>query len=208
MDPRDRLTAALDVPSLPVKRRSAPYGGVWMRVLERCLVLALALAVAVPAAPACAQTATATGSVSVYFTPQDRPGDAVVRAFAGARHEILAAIYEFTESDIANALLAAHGRHVGVWLLMDQSASRDRGSQYFRAAASLGERVRLRAGLSGASGILHNKFAVIDGTRVLTGSFNWTYSAEDRNWENLLIVDSPALAQAYARQFHRIWDAP
>jgi phosphatidylserine/phosphatidylglycerophosphate/cardiolipin synthase-like enzyme len=172
------------------------------------VAFALALVVLAPTAPARGQSTTATGSMSVYFTPQDRPGDAVVRAFNGAHREILAAIYEFTESEIAGALLAAHGRHVEVWLLMDQSASRDRGSQYFRAAASLGDRLRLRAGLSGASGILHNKFAVIDGTRVLTGSFNWTYSAEDRNWENLLIVDSPALARAYAQQFHRMWNAP
>ena len=72
----------------------------------------------------------------------------------------------------------------------------------------LGTRARLRAGVDGASGIVHDKFAVVDGTRVLTGSFNWTYSAEDRNWENLVIIESPPLAKAYAREFRHIWDAP
>jgi phosphatidylserine/phosphatidylglycerophosphate/cardiolipin synthase-like enzyme len=167
-----------------------------------------ALLVTVPAAVTYGQSATAAGSLSVYFTPQDHPGDAVVAAFNGARRQILAAIYEFTMSDIADALIAANGRHLDVWLIMDESATRERGSQYFRLSQTLGTHARVRAGLNGTAGIVHNKFAVVDGTRVLTGSFNWTYSAENRNWENLVIIDSAALAQAYARQFHRMWQVP
>ena len=171
--------------------------------------LAAILAAGMPAAPAVGQSVTAAASVSVYFTPQDRPGDAVAAAFNGAHREILAAIYEFTLSDVARALIAARARHVDVWLIMDESAARERGSQYDLLAQALGPRLRLRAGLSGAgSGIVHSKFAVIDAARVLTGSFNWTYSAEDRNWENLVAIDSPGVAQAYARQFHRMWQAP
>lgn len=175
------------------------------------LILALLAVVLVftgPALRARGQSAAATGSVTVYFTPQDRPEDAVVRAFNGAQRQIVAAIYEFTLSDVARALIAAEARHVDVRVVMDESASRDRGSQYFRLSQVLGSRLRRRAGLDGVSGIVHNKFAVVDGARVLTGSFNWTYSAEDRNWENLVVIDSPAVAQAYARQFQRMWQGP
>ncbi|HET7265623.1 MAG TPA: phospholipase D-like domain-containing protein [bacterium] len=172
------------------------------------VVLAAVLALGAPVPSARSQSVTATGSVAVYFTPQDRPGDAVLRAFNGAQRQIVAAIYEFTLSDVAEALIAARARHVDVRVIMDESASKDRGSQYFRLSQALGSRLRRRAGLNGASGIVHNKFAVVDGARVLTGSFNWTYSAEDRNWENLVVIDSPAVAQAYARQFQRMWQAP
>jgi phosphatidylserine/phosphatidylglycerophosphate/cardiolipin synthase-like enzyme len=44
---------------------------------------------------------------------------------------------------------------------------------------------------------------VIDGTIVLTGSFNWTVSAERVNAENLLAVRSPELAEFYAANFAR-----
>lgn len=184
-----------------------------MRQTLRCpvslwLIAVTMLTIGVPVASTHAQSATAAGSVSVYFTPQDHPGDAVVRAFARAHRQILAAMYEFTLSDVANALIAAQARHLDVWLILDQSATTERGSQYFRLAQALGSHLRARAGLNGASGIVHNKFAVVDGTQVLTGSFNWTYSAEDRNWENLVIIDSPPLAQTYAQQFHRMWQAP
>ena len=171
-------------------------------------LLAAILALIAPAPPVRGQSAAATGSVTVYFTPQDRPGDAVVRAFNGARRQIVAAIYEFTLSDVAGALIAAQTRHVDVRVIMDENASKDRGSQYFRLSQALGSRLRRRAGLDGVSGIVHNKFAVVDGARVLTGSFNWTYSAEDRNWENLVVIDSPTVAQAYVRQFQRMWQAP
>src|SRR5271155_3698450 len=89
-----------------------------------CILFVLCVANSAP--PALGQSATATGPVAVYFSPQDRPGDAVVRAFGSAHREILAAIYEFTESQIADALIAAAHRHVDVWLLMDRSVSHDR----------------------------------------------------------------------------------
>ena len=37
-------------------------------------------------------------------------------------------------------------------------------------------------------GLMHNKFAIIDGKSLVTGSFNWTLTAEERNEENLLII--------------------
>jgi len=52
---------------------------------------------------------------------------------------------------------------------------------------------------------MHNKFAVIDGVTVITGSYNWTNSARKRNDENLLTVNSPALAETYEREFERLW---
>jgi phosphatidylserine/phosphatidylglycerophosphate/cardiolipin synthase-like enzyme len=44
---------------------------------------------------------------------------------------------------------------------------------------------------------------VIDGRRVLTGSYNWTQKAET-NWENLLIIDCPELAKSYEAEWEKI----
>ena len=49
----------------------------------------------------------------------------------------------------------------------------------------------------------HNKFAVIDGKQVITGSYNWTKKAE-QNWENLLLLNCPELARRYAMEWERI----
>jgi phosphatidylserine/phosphatidylglycerophosphate/cardiolipin synthase-like enzyme len=52
---------------------------------------------------------------------------------------------------------------------------------------------------------LHHKFAVIDGTRVITGSFNWSPSAAHQNDETLLRIDSPQLAAHFTREMDRLW---
>ena len=51
--------------------------------------------------------------------------------------------------------------------------------------------------------IAHNKVIVIDGETVLTGSFNFTKAAQEKNAENLLIIRDPALAAQYTKN----WDA-
>jgi phosphatidylserine/phosphatidylglycerophosphate/cardiolipin synthase-like enzyme len=56
--------------------------------------------------------------------------------------------------------------------------------------------------------IAHNKIILIDpleaGSAVITGSYNFTYSAQARNAENLLILrGNPALAQAYLANWRR-----
>ena len=56
--------------------------------------------------------------------------------------------------------------------------------------------------------IAHNKVMVIDRRNVITGSFNFTTAAQKRNAENVLIIlDDPAIAEAYAANWQRRGDA-
>jgi phosphatidylserine/phosphatidylglycerophosphate/cardiolipin synthase-like enzyme len=50
--------------------------------------------------------------------------------------------------------------------------------------------------------IAHNKVIVIDGEMVITGSFNFTKSAQEKNAENVLIIRDQALAMRYTQN----WD--
>jgi len=52
---------------------------------------------------------------------------------------------------------------------------------------------------------MHHKFAVFDGLMVLTGSYNWTRSAADRNQENLVCSNDPGLVDAFAGTFEQLW---
>ena len=53
---------------------------------------------------------------------------------------------------------------------------------------------------------MHNKYAVIDGETVISGSFNWTKSAEYRNDENLVVINSKNLAKIYEENFKKLWN--
>lgn len=57
-------------------------------------------------------------------------------------------------------------------------------------------------------GIMHNKFCVIDNQIVITGSFNWTNNAENRNSENIQTTyDDNALASKFSVEFNRLWNS-
>jgi phosphatidylserine/phosphatidylglycerophosphate/cardiolipin synthase-like enzyme len=58
--------------------------------------------------------------------------------------------------------------------------------------------------------IAHNKVMVVDGVTVITGSFNFTAAAQNRNAENLLVIRDPALAARSRENWQRrrgVWAA-
>jgi phosphatidylserine/phosphatidylglycerophosphate/cardiolipin synthase-like enzyme len=52
---------------------------------------------------------------------------------------------------------------------------------------------------------MHHKVIIIDDATVITGSYNFTRRAAHTNDENLLIIDSPALAAQFAAEFERVY---
>jgi len=52
---------------------------------------------------------------------------------------------------------------------------------------------------------MHNKFAIIDNRLLLTGSYNWTFSANNRNDDNLLIIDDPEIIARHQNYFEKLW---
>ena len=53
---------------------------------------------------------------------------------------------------------------------------------------------------------MHHKFAVFDRELLLTGSYNWTRSAANQNYENIIVTDDARLATTFANVFEQYWD--
>jgi len=89
---------------------------------------------------------------------------------------------------------------VKVYILLDDGQdSAAQGREYPNLLAA-----GIPIGVEHVSGLLHDKFAVIDGELVITGSYNWTESANEANFENAVFIACPAIAQAYTDEFARI----
>ena len=170
----------------------------------RALVLSVLLAGCAAQAPASLRPAQAP-LCAVFFSPNGGCTEEVVHAIGAAKDRILVQAYSFTSEPIAQALIAAHRRGVRVEVLLDRSQATDRRSSAARLA---GAGVPLE--IDRAHAIAHNKVIVIDGETVLTGSFNFTESAERRNAENLLVLQDRALAEQYAANWasHRVHSQP
>lgn len=53
--------------------------------------------------------------------------------------------------------------------------------------------------------LMHNKFCVIDNSLTITGSYNWTYSAEKKNSENIIITDDCVVSNSFLEYFSELW---
>jgi excisionase family DNA binding protein len=119
-----------------------------------------------------------------------------------AQEEIVLAIYDLTMRTLCRALERAHQRGVKVRILFDRTQVEGRFSKY-RYLQKRGIDCRIER----LEGVFHHKFCVIDRCRVLTGSYNWTASAEFRNQENLVWISEPGVAEGFSRKFEELWEA-
>lgn len=131
--------------------------------------------------------------LEVHFSPRGGCEGQIVAKIGQARQAILVQAYSFTSAPIASALVGARARGVDVRVILDRSQPTARGSRWPELLAG-GVPTSIDAGHA----IAHNKLIVIDDAIVLTGSYNFTRSAEHANAENLLTVRSAALAARYA----------
>ena len=137
----------------------------------------------------------------VYFSPHGGCTAAVVDNLNWAEKYVLVQAYSFTSQPIADALIAAHKRGLEVKVLLDKSQLHGKGSK-LDALAGAGVPVMIDK----KHAIAHNKVMVIDGVTVLTGSFNFTNAAEDKNAENLLVLHDKSLAKKYRDNWNRHWE--
>ena len=130
--------------------------------------------------------------IEVRFSPKGGCTEAVVRELDAAKSTILVQAYSFTSAPIAKALVDARERGVDVRVVLDQS---QRGEKY--SSADFVQHAGIPVWIDAKHAIAHNKVMVIDDATVITGSFNFTKSAEESNAENLLVIRSPELAAQY-----------
>ncbi len=138
--------------------------------------------------------------IAVYFSRTDAPQAAIIQSLNGAQQSLHIAMYYFTDPELAKAVVQAHERGVATYVYLDRSQVSQQYSQA-RYLAQQGVPVRI----SSNPYIMHNKFAIIDGALVLTGSYNWTQSAYQRNDENLLCIYRDDIAQRYKNRFRYFW---
>jgi phosphatidylserine/phosphatidylglycerophosphate/cardiolipin synthase-like enzyme len=128
----------------------------------------------------------------VYFSPHGGCTDAIVGELNKAKSEVLVQAYSFTSQPIAKALVDAHKQGVRTEIILDKS---QKGKKY--GAADFTAHMGIPTYIDSAHAIAHNKVMIIDQETVITGSFNFTKAAEDRNAENILIIKSKELAKEY-----------
>ena len=154
-----------------------------------------------PDRPPAAALNLESGPVEILFAPEDHVQSRILEEIRGATTSIHFLAFSFTSDEIAAALKerAAHGVAVeGVF--ETQQVHSNTGAE-FAPLRDAGLDVRLDANPRN----MHHKVILIDGRVVITGSYNFTGSAETRNDEDLLILRNSWLAGEYEREFQQIF---
>ncbi|MDH7499000.1 MAG: phospholipase D family protein [candidate division NC10 bacterium] len=166
-------------------------------LIALCLVMVLAF-LALLSLPRVKEVPLGKAAAAVYFSPNGGCTEAIIKEIEKAQSEILVQAYTFTSAPIAKALLRAHQRGIRAEVILDQS---QRMQKYSSATFLANQKIPIY--IDGQHGIAHNKVMIIDRKIVITGSFNFTRAAEEKNAENLLVIRSEGLAKAYLENWQR-----
>ena len=140
--------------------------------------------------------------IETFFSPDDHPAARITELLNSAQHSIHFLAFSFTTDDFGDALIDRASAGVTVWGVMEAGQVRSNpGTEYDRLLQA-GLEVRL----DGNPEHMHHKVFIIDEQIVIFGSYNFSLSAETRNDENLLVIDSPELAQQFMQEFERVYE--
>lgn len=141
----------------------------------------------------------ADGELEFYFSPEDGINQYVVEAIAQAKQRVLFMAFSYTDKGISQAMIDAHKRGLEVQGVMEAQNAKGTGAA-FDALANAGVDILI----DGNCYIMHHKTIIIDDKLVITGSYNFTKSAEKSNDENLMMIHSPTLAAPVIEEYARV----
>lgn len=146
--------------------------------------------------------------VEVYFSPQANTEAQINRTLSGAEESIDLGLNIITRRAISNTMLNRHNQGVKVRGVIGTISGQGNEFEYLSSWADVHHFPQSQFGL------LHHKYAIVDGeipgenSRVITGSHNWSANANFRNDENTLIIHNPRVANEFFQEFAaRYWQA-
>ena len=139
--------------------------------------------------------------IQVIFTPEDSALEQVIIPLVGqATSSIRFLAFSFTDYPLAKTMIDRAAAGVSVAGVMDKTQSGGQGSELGTLFCA-----KIAVRQDGNPQFMHSKVIIVDGRYVVTGSLNYSTSAEKSNDENVLIIDNPEIARLYLQNFEQVW---
>ncbi|MGD8604260.1 MAG: phospholipase D-like domain-containing protein [Anaerolineales bacterium] len=137
--------------------------------------------------------------IEVLFSPDDGVMDRVVDLVAQAQDEIVIMAFALTSDPLAETLLERSAAGVHVTGVVESGQAGNAGSDVDRL-----QEAGIELYLDGNPANMHHKVIILDGSIVITGSYNFSRNAEEFNDENLIILYDPSLASRFLLEWERV----
>lgn len=139
--------------------------------------------------------------IKIYFSPQDKGiSSGVIPLIKNAENYIYIPAFLITHKPLTNALIESHKKGIDVKIILDATSIGTRNSTLSRLRQS-----GIPVKLENYAGKMHSKSIIIDDTFIVAGSANFSNSGENKNDENLIILENSKLAKFYKRFFLYLW---
>jgi len=139
----------------------------------------------------------------VIFFPDDKKGTSLHRFLHyldSAKHTLDICVFNITDNRISNTIREIHHRGVQVRIITDDDQISNLGSDILDLNKS-GIPVRI----DNAKSFMHHKYAIIDGSLLISGSFNWTKNASAENRENVMVTNDKSLVDPFIDNYEGLW---
>jgi len=148
------------------------------------------------------QPSSSDTHTKVYFSPSGGCQAKTIELITQSKKFIDIAMYSLNNTSILEALNKAKNSGIKVRVLVDRTQGMGVNKNVTLKLKQEGYDIRIHS----VNNIQHNKFAIFDGKKVVTGSFNWTNNGEKTNEENCIILDDEAVVKAYENRFNdHLW---
>jgi phosphatidylserine/phosphatidylglycerophosphate/cardiolipin synthase-like enzyme len=138
--------------------------------------------------------------ILIFFAAEDDVAPAYVRLIESAEIQIRFMAFSFTHDDIGAAVLERAKAGIDTAGIFEARGSE---TEYSELTSLFCNGVMVRQ--DGNPYAFHHKVFIIDESIVVTGSYNFSANADERNDENVLIIYDPAIAELYLEEFDRRW---
>lgn len=148
------------------------------------------------------QESLAIAEIETIFSPEGSIKESLLKEVDSTTSTLELAIHEITSFDLAQAIVKAKQRGVKVRIMADSKQAKAKSSR-ITFLIKQGIPVKVLGGKG--KGVMNHRFAIFDGKKVLTGSFDWSETSEKWNYENVLIIGDSEVVASYQREFDRLW---
>jgi len=134
------------------------------------------------------------------FSPDEACDVKLWKLIQSTKKSLDVAVFDVTHPKIIHEILVA-SKKVPTRILVDRRQSKGKHSL---VSTLLKANANVRFGKQ--RGLMHNKFVIVDGAMIQTGSFNYTMGATEKNNENQIYIANPAVIARYQARFDEIWE--
>ncbi len=134
------------------------------------------------------------------FSPDENCDEKLRKFILSAKESLDIAIFDINLNKIVDAIIEQSPK-VKVRLVVNRKLAKDSAPAIARFKEN---KLFVRVGKQ--AGIMHNKFTIVDGKRLETGSFNYTNGAANKNQENQLYLSTPSIVERYRDRFQIMWE--